>query len=456
VDVFNQTFYNNGSFNQPIGNWPLSASNITMAEMFAGANSSLRTNFNQDIGSWDVSRVTGTNTTQGFYRMFYYNQGFNNSGSIQQQFEGFEETYYTPSPSLGGNSLYTNKIRLESSSINPNDRLNTKTRVEKSSFDRYSIDSNKLGVYFSPQTAINEDIFNQLGYFEIDDYIGNPDDINKSTYTALNNFAINYWKKYENRNDFEAYFRALKLYDFTIFNYIKQLIPQRANPILGLVVEPNVLERSKVKTGTTPIIEDLTKTAEIEPIEPTLDGSYHLFEGQIESGSVITISSEDTSFIPAPTGLIISVEDVDKLGTNWVQNRFINRNKLTESGSYQPIQLFVSSSRPSAFALTVGDYYYSSSLSASLNLFYSSSLVPAQVNPSYTTGQLNLYYNGSKLIGAGINVDSADTVDGGPVVKVTQVNPNRLVFANNQITTIDQATTGVQASSISVAGSTSG
>jgi surface protein len=49
---FNSMFEGAASFNQPIGNWPLSASNIDMSLMFEGANS-----FNQDIGTWDVSRV---------------------------------------------------------------------------------------------------------------------------------------------------------------------------------------------------------------------------------------------------------------------------------------------------------------------------------------------------------------------------------------------------------------
>ena len=37
---------------------------------------------------------------------------------------------------------------------------------------------------------------------------------------------------------------------------------------------------------------------------------------------------------------------------------------------------------------------------------------------------------------------NSTTTDGGPVVKVTKVNPNQIVFANNQLTTIDRATTG--------------
>jgi len=74
---FSLMFNNAQSFNQPIGNWPLSASTITsMANMFNGA-----TVFNQNIGSWDVSKVTGNTSTTGFYRMFLNATNFNNSGS---------------------------------------------------------------------------------------------------------------------------------------------------------------------------------------------------------------------------------------------------------------------------------------------------------------------------------------------------------------------------------------
>jgi len=58
------------AFNQPIGNWSISASNISMLQMFIGA-----TAFNQNIGSWDVSKVTNMGL------MLYYASAFNNSGS---------------------------------------------------------------------------------------------------------------------------------------------------------------------------------------------------------------------------------------------------------------------------------------------------------------------------------------------------------------------------------------
>ena len=38
----------------------------------------------------------------------------------------------------------------------------------------------------------------------------------------------------------------------------------------------------------------------------------------------------------------------------------------------------------------------------------------------------NARYDGSKLVSAGYNIDSPDTVDGGPVITILQSNPNDL------------------------------
>jgi hypothetical protein len=391
------------------------------------------------------------------------------SGSIK--FESFEDAYYTPSPSLGGNTLYTNKIRIESSSIQTNKRLNTKTRVERSSFDRYSIDSNKVGVYFSPQTAINEDIFNQLGYFEIDDYIGNPSDEYNSHYTDLNNFAIQYWKKYDNRNDFESYFRALGIYDFTLFKYIKRLLPAHSNPIVGLTIEPNVLERSKVKLLNKPEIEDLTKSTFLSGPSNNIFANYTYIESEIPNtveninaivadkligsiNNIVTLSSEAANISPGviPNDITIA----NKLGETWMEHKYIANKRVRfstsvntpASASFHAIQTVVDKSKTSINLLTIDQYFYSSSLSASLGLSYSSSLKLADVDNFHGTGYRNARFNGSKLSGPGINIDTPNTVDGGPVVKVTKVNGNQIIFAGNQLTTVDKSLTGTRNSSL--------
>ena len=435
--------------------------------------------------------------------------------------EGFEETYYTPSPSLGGSSLYTNKVRIESSSLDRNKRLNTKTRVEKSSFDRYSIDSNRVGVYFSPQTAINEDIFNQLGYFEIDDYIGDPGDVYSESYNELTTFASNYWLKYENRNDFEAYFRALEIYDFTLFKYIKRLLPQRSNAIVGLVVEPNVLERSRVRLNRKPTIEDLTNETVIAQFDLPMGMEYEDLEGAIDESILppnidfdankqaeldgiqlntnIDFDSEkqailngvqldtniiydqagegnlpgiqlepsmnydankqaalestnpsltNSSVIKSKDGTVLTkIDTINKTGNAWIQNRYIGQYKLTQSSSYTPIQRQVSGSRESTTLQKI-NLFYSSAASASAQLPYSSSYSFAEVNRETSAGWRNARYVGCKLTATAINVNSPQTVDGGPVVKVTKVNPNKIIFANGQLTTVDEANTGIRKKSI--------
>ena len=368
------------------------------------------------------------NTSSYTQNSIHPNQSIN-TGSIYfvtnsiNQFSAIEETYYTPSPSLGGSSLYTNKVRIDSSSLDITKRLNTTTRIEKSSLEKYSIDSNRLGIYFSPQNAINEDIFNQLGYFELDDYIGNPGDVYNDTFTTLSQFSKAYWKKYTGKNDFEKYFKALELYDFTLFTYIKRLLPQRSNVISGLVLEPNVLERSKIRIAKKPVTEDLKHNAKITNTDtvPTVSGAV-----------------SDNGY-----GLIENFTEIDKLGNSWIQNRFIGKYKIAESSSYNPIQTIVSGSRKS-INLYETVYFYSTAASASMNLPSSSSYKLSEINKFMGTGYDNSRYYGSKLIGSAINVNSPYTIDGGPVVKITKVNPNQLVFASNQITTIDQATSGIR------------
>jgi hypothetical protein len=166
--------------------------------------------------------------------------------------------------------------------------------------------------------------------------------------------------------------------------------------------------------------------------------------GEIKAANEITLSSEYEYYPSTIEGAI----NVDRLGDTWTQNRYIGKYKVTESGSYNVLQTTVYDSRVSNHLLTVDEYFYSSSVSASLNKFYSSSLKYAEVNNFYGTGNENAKWFGSKLTGAGVNINSANTVDGGPVVKITKVNPNTIVFANNQITTVNKSISGTKTKSI--------
>ena len=65
-----------------------------------------------------------------------------------------------------------------------------------------------------------------------------------------------YWRKYSSPNNFFDYLRLLTYYDQTLFDQLRQMIPTDRTT-LGILVEPNILERSRVKTSLTPIPEKL-------------------------------------------------------------------------------------------------------------------------------------------------------------------------------------------------------
>lgn len=165
-------------------------------------------------------------------------------GFTSASFEPINEVYNMEVPTVAGDTPYAEKTRIDSGSLYAG--LHPLVSSEVSIFDDAVVDSNKLMVAFSPQHIINEDIYEAIGYTPIDDYFGYYDDMYKEEYPRLKWFANEYWKKYPNRNDFTAYINLISIYDFSLFEQIRQTLPARVNPILGLVIEPNVLERSKV------------------------------------------------------------------------------------------------------------------------------------------------------------------------------------------------------------------
>jgi len=60
------------------------------------------------------------------------------------------------------------------------------------------------------------------------------------------------FKRYNRSNNFWDYLRILSYYDSSVFTQVRQLLPARANSTLGVLIEPNILERSKEVLGKQP------------------------------------------------------------------------------------------------------------------------------------------------------------------------------------------------------------
>jgi len=227
-------------------------------------------------------------------------------------------------PNVGPSRRVSNKIRLETNKLSFGG-LSVDKRSELSAYDLASLDSNKLGIYFSPTDVINEDIILSVANLDFDQYIGDPRDKYKYRYRTLEDIATTYWQKYDSPNNFWDYIRLIGYYDGSIFEQLRTFVPARARASVGLLIEPNILERKKEVVGKQPTFEDLVvrgtvpmyvqsasaetlpMSASIPQAAPTLSGSHLSYEASASffdttfvSGSYDTYTGNVTSSMDRP------------------------------------------------------------------------------------------------------------------------------------------------------------
>ena len=376
---------------------------------------------------------------------------------LNEKWEGTEETYYTPFPSLGNNSLFTEKVRIEENAILDN-TLYVDKSTESSSYDKYSLDSNKVGIYFSPENAINMDIINQLGYFELDDYIGDPSYIYKESYTTLNKLSKQYWQKFKGKFlNINNYINALQVYDFTVFKYIQDFIPYRVDAVTGLIIEPTILERSKLLALHKPeysnnMIDSHINMHNTMKLIPTLSQ----YSGSLISKDMLNITStvkQMTIQIKSDINNINKIHNGDPISQIFytlyktdttgelIDTRYV---KIIKPFKYNPVlkqnQYNNTIINPDITFNDISDIYCSASLGTThIITRKDAAFKPTTLTLDTSTQINNLKFNGCKIIATDINVNTSTTPDGGPIIRSIPVNPNRLIFSNNKLTTGDDA-----------------
>jgi hypothetical protein len=177
--------------------------------------------------------------------------GFTSVTTYPYNFEVIDRTIVLEIPDLGGGRYSTNKVRFESQTdFNGNDvsggvDLSSKNRATKKAFDQAPTDSNRVGLFFSPTKELNIDIAKSLGGLNLDNYIGDPADRTKSNYKSLDTLRNYYFQRFDGR-DIYAYINLIKLYEKSMFEDIKKMLPARVKATTGLLIEPHILERSKI------------------------------------------------------------------------------------------------------------------------------------------------------------------------------------------------------------------
>jgi hypothetical protein len=240
----------------------------------------------------------------------------NFSGSQSQQYTAKTETHYRYYPSLGANNPKSNKIRLESSKLVR--QLSPDRRAEVSRYDKEQKDSNRLAVVFSPTDQINKDISNQFGSYNFENFIGDPEHGTLTTYPDLRAANEEYFKKFTKANDIGKFIEVFSLYDYSVFEQIKQLVPARANLVTGVLVEPSILERSKIKR-TFPEINVLQKETVLPSSRPEFTPRYiDIPQGILELPIELEVErSKELAVIEPSLGLEVDREKmVSEFSTN--------------------------------------------------------------------------------------------------------------------------------------------
>tara|TARA_R100000008_G_scaffold66271_1_gene43281 strand:- start:3183 stop:7127 length:3945 start_codon:yes stop_codon:yes gene_type:complete len=354
-------------------------------------------------------------------------------------------------PNVGPSRRVSNKVRLEESKLIYGN-LAVNKRVELSAYDTAPLDSNKLGIFFSPADVINEDIIRSVANLDFDQYIGDPRDQYKLRYRQLEDVGNTYWQKYNEPNNFWDYIRLIRYYDSSLFEQLRSFVPARARANVGLLIEPNILERKKEVVGKLPDFDDLYSEGTADawvnysmsgiypPLEasmsafvtnitgsyPTYVGSGSLFEYLATSGSYTTYEGTVTSSFWDPSLYQLSssvnieyghkVYDITTGGPTHVFEEAlqptITGSRLSEHNF--EYRFFYTSSRD---ALKDHGYVWDSER----RNFHSSSFVRSdKVSVGYDNAFFRLAYGGCIQT-------KKTTSDGGLPVEVTVTSPTTLV-----------------------------
>ncbi len=202
-------------------------------------SSSYSRNFYEDGGSTATIKSSPTKTA-----LTATTNGFTAVTTYPYNFEVIDRNVVLELPDIGASRYATNKIRIEEQTLISD--LSAKSRSTTKAFDDKPIDSNRVGLFFSPNKELNLDIAKSFGGTNLDNYIGDPSDRYNDTYRDLNNLRDYYFSRIRNR-DIYSYMNLIRLYEKAMFDDIKKMLPARSKPTTGLLIEPHFLERSKKK-----------------------------------------------------------------------------------------------------------------------------------------------------------------------------------------------------------------
>jgi hypothetical protein len=220
-------------------------------------------------------------------------------------------------------------------------------------------------------------------------------------------------------------------------------LPARVNKITGVLIQPNLLERS---TDTIlPKVAKFNDSYDALITQTTISASSEFLQLEGSTTAITTISSDSDNQLIA----YLTASNAKKYeSTPYAYNYLISSGStyITAKSAYwisEAILPAITTSTYSEFKLSTDTIYltssyaigisgsssYASSSYAFLTKRFTGSLV--QIQDYLPIGVNNQRYDGSKMTSPAFNVNSTQTVDGKPVVEWSTSNPNQLIYQSN-------------------------
>jgi hypothetical protein len=223
------------------------------------------------------------------------------------------EYIFLDQPAAGIRNRITDKVRIGNQILpeGSNQVLSQYVSIEQQTplSQSFTPDVNSIEAAFSPQNEINDDIIEQIGYFNLGEKIGdnrynfytrstNPNFYEftrneevpyRTDYQDLTQFSREYFEKYTSNYDVFDYVRLIKFFDNSLFKMIKDFVPAKSSLSSGVVIKQHLLERSRyphVKVNPTTKIARVQGTGSADDTMIDYNVKDLALSGSVSIGSI--------------------------------------------------------------------------------------------------------------------------------------------------------------------------
>ena len=408
-------------------------------------------------GSGNQSRTSVHPSSTGSYTStssFDGGSSYNISGSYT--FSTNEEYIFFDQVVSGVKNRINDKIRIDTQSTASGNTLSPLVKIEQDppQDQTYTRDLTALEIAFSPQNEINDDIINQLGFFNIGEYLGNPSLLSttgSNQYPDLERFRNNFFEKYTHNYNLKDYTRLIKYFDNSLFKLLKDFVPARVETSTGLVIKQHLLERNRAPVPLPTYINEIfSGSTNIGSVEGGTLGSFNQYnqpayspEGQSEGTNPATgsfIMNLTQSFSESFATVSGSTPEINSTQAEFYTGEFSGSTVTATTQSLNPeCAVFLDAIDE---ALQYSPIVFSSTFGNTISQF--SSLVPK-------SGQILILYSGETYENGFqgvqyVKIHKEDISGDDKSSFIESINNLRLLFASNNlyelpIETISEAST---------------